>query len=235
MTRVQPNAQFVLLAGLGDDDGRPYAAQIDADGKVIVTGGAGGPVDATDVTYEPTTPTDWDVEPENAQEAFDDIAARVTVIEGEDIVNVYPHNCFKAGFFLKVVTGAAISLQINTSQAFNMQSYQSPGALGDVTQFTSVLAAGNYTISLICTTSSNRGIIKLSGKLLGAASFTDLVTGIDTYSSGDNYNVIKTGTFNLTVSGLYIFRLTVTGKHASSSGYYVVITALDIQYTTAET
>ena len=234
MTRVQPNAQWVYICGKGDDDGRPYVALVDVDGKIIVSGGAAAVVDAADVTYTPAVGADWTVVPAYVAPGLDELASRVNTIEGMDILNSYPVRTqwFHETSF--VVTGNAILRTINTGQLYCHYAYQNLAANGDVNTNSAFLKAGDYTISILGYTAASCGRLDIDFKHSSDVGYTNIVTAQEWYTAGNVLNVIKTATFTVVTSGRQIFRFTINGKHASSTSYNMILTRISISLTAGD-
>lgn len=232
---TKPSGPIAIVCGY-DASGYVKPAQLSASGYLQVEIANIVNVDASDVTYTPTTPADWDggVDPGNQDYANDQLAERVKDLETAVVDIEYPHDIFLVAYSCRVITGAAISITITAAQAFNMQSFQNPGANGDILQFTAPLASGSYTLNLLGSKDTNRGTAKIQVRHQDTPTFTDIITGLDTYNASALYNQTLTGTFTIATEGLHIFRIVITGKHASSSGYYYVITSIQITRTTGE-
>jgi hypothetical protein len=71
-----PDAHYGMLVPLAD--GTLHWVLSDGTDTQL---GAGGGGDASVVTYTPTTPADWDVEPDYVDEGLDELAGRVTTLE----------------------------------------------------------------------------------------------------------------------------------------------------------
>lgn len=109
----------------------------------------------------------------------------------------------------------------NTNQASGSYWRNNPASLNDEFQINLTAKAGNWNLNLLGITASNYGIITV---YLGNTSLGT----IDWYSTTQVYNVTKTLAINIPTSGVIILRLKVTGKNASSSGYLIGITKIQI-------
>jgi Legume lectin domain/Chitobiase/beta-hexosaminidase C-terminal domain/Fn3 associated len=88
--------------------------------------------------------------------------------------------------------------------------------VGDNVTFTvNVATAGTYDVKLSYKQFNTRGISQLSinGANVGSA--------LDQYIGGDAYATADYGNFAFATAGSYLFKFTITGKNASSSGYSV--------------
>jgi hypothetical protein len=89
-------------------------------------------------------------------------------------------------------------------------------AVGDNVTFTvSVPTAGVYDVKLTYKAYNTRGISQLS------INGTNVGGTLDQYAASPVLGTFDYGTFNFTTAGSYLFKFTVTGKNASSSGYTV--------------
>jgi len=89
-------------------------------------------------------------------------------------------------------------------------------AVGNNVTFTvSVPTAGVYDVKLTYKAFSTRGISQLS------INGTNVGGTLDQYSASASLGSFDYGTFNFATAGSYLFKFTVTGKNASSSGYTV--------------
>ena len=116
-------------------------------------------------------------------------------------------------------SGASTSLQTDTT--FNPDTWVELAATGtgqSVTYTLPSVNAGTYQLQMQWKGNTNRGQLSLS--VDGGAALTP--TSLDQYAATQTYP-ITTFTPNLTFSttGTHTIKLTVTGKNASSSGYYL--------------
>jgi hypothetical protein len=233
MARVVPRWPFTVLAGIGDDNERPYVLQVDEDGALITSGG-GGAVDASVVTYTPETLSDWDggVDPGNQNNVDDQLAERVKDIETLLPYSPYPTRARIFANELTVLTGTALTAIVDASQLFQARWYQGTPANGDQLTWSWLLRVGTYTLYQLGVTSNTLGIQDIATKEADESVFSDQITGIDWYTAGQIANQVKTGTITIGTSGLVIFRSTINGKNASSTNYYLSLTQLWIKPTT---
>lgn len=112
------------------------------------------------------------------------------------------------------------AMQVNTSQAFNFNYYNSSNADNNSISTTLYLARGTYTIQLLTGTSTDRAIIDIDIDGVEVAS-TDL------YSAGTVYNVIREAVdIPVLTSGLKTLTYRIDGKNGASSAYYGSFSAL---------
>lgn len=203
---------------------------IDEYGALVVSGGSSD-MDASDVTYTPTTPADWDggIDPGNQNAANDQLAERVKDLEDSAFTLIYPRYFYALWASLGIVTGEPFTGYIEPTQFLSSFWSQQPGAQYDTTEIECYLAAGNYTLEIMGSTASGRGIVTISHQLNHTGSYTTLDTTLDFYSAVNVSNVIKTCNFTLSVGGLYRFRFGVNSKNASSVGYVMRATYLCIR------
>lgn len=235
MPRIVPRWPFKVLAGIGNDDNRPYCALIDADGAIITTG-ADVAVDAADVTYTPGTLADWDgsVDPGNQDNANDQLAERVADLEGLAIDELLPVRYEQTFASMYVIQGTSMALTVNASQMLNTFWYFADGNDGDNGTFSCVLKPGSYTIELIGIVGSNKCKLDIDFKHVNDGSYTNIVTQQDWYAGGAAFNTSKTATFTVSTGGRHIFKLAVNGKNASSSNYYIQLSLIMIYLTAGD-
>lgn len=123
---------------------------------------------------------------------------------------------------LTMLHSAAQTIQINTSQALNMWTYQTSPANGDSFTFSVYLTKGTYTLAVLGETQNVRPILDWT------INGTSITTGQDWYSASAVYNVIKTASLTVPYTGYHVIKGTVNGKNASSSNYYYAMTQVDI-------
>ena len=88
--------------------------------------------------------------------------------------------------------------------------------LGNTVQYQFLLEKGTYVFYVTGIKRSDCGIIKwtLDG--------VDIITGQDWYAASETHDVyFKVSNISVTYSGLHTLIYTVTGKNASSSGYFI--------------
>jgi len=86
--------------------------------------------------------------------------------------------------------------------------------VGDnVTLTVNVPTAGLYDVKYSYKTINTRGIAQLS------INGTNVGGTLDQYLANESYNVFDCGTFNFATAGNYLFKFTVVGKNASSTGF----------------
>ncbi|NEP13738.1 MAG: hypothetical protein F6K14_26760 [Symploca sp. SIO2C1] len=124
---------------------------------------------------------------------------------------------------LEVVSGALMTHQTNVSlQLYETFSYQNPAVINDVVRWKVNLNEGSYSLFLLGSPSTNRGIIALEIDNINQGT-------VDWYSSVFQYNITKIMPFVITTNGEHFIDLKVVGKNAASSDYFNVVTKLWIK------
>ncbi len=85
-----------------------------------------------------------------------------------------------------------------------------------------VAEIGTYDVKVRVRRGPDRGRVQLASSP-ATATFTNIGSPIDLYSSSANFSEISVGTFQFTQTGTKHFRFLVTGKHASSTGYQLYL------------
>jgi hypothetical protein len=115
--------------------------------------------------------------------------------------------------------GAKVQSFPGADQRYKSQTFQSPQANGDSWFNYFWCRAGVYNLHLLGSTSNNRAKLDL------AIDDETIVTGQDWYSAGDVANVIHTvSEVEIPDDGQHILQAVVNGRHASSTGWYIVLT-----------
>lgn len=190
-------------------------------------------IDASDVTYTPSTLADWDggTDPGNVDGALDQLAERVT--DNEVLLGAlsFPRRFFTTYNLCRVTVGNAFTVAINAAYLFSMLCYQNTGADGDTVVYSALLEAGDYTLRFIHDKANNRGMMDTYFKHVDDGSYTAIETGFDMYAAGSGVYYVHTATFTVSTSGLQLFKNVINGKNASSSGYYAAMCSIDIYRT----
>lgn len=222
----KPSGPIAILCAY-DPSGYLQPCNLDAAGALIVSGGS-STVDASDVTYTPTTAADWDggVDPGNQDNANDQLAERAKDLELLAPYSPYPRRgrCFVVEF--NILTGNALADNPTALQNFGGGWLQNPAADADSLTFSLAIEAGTYTFTILGVTYSSAGKLDVYAKHESEASYTLLESGIDWYSAGTTYNQYKTFSETLAKSGNYIFKFVINGKNASSGGYGFIGTVI---------
>ncbi|MEA5627562.1 hypothetical protein [Nostoc sp. UHCC 0251] len=113
-----------------------------------------------------------------------------------------------------VEAGGQIKTDTNAALAYAAEIYQNPAALNDSFSFRKLLAAGNYSLSVLTVKSNNVGKMKL--EINGNLAFDDM----DLYSSSLIVNSVLQRTITIPNDGLHYFKFTVFTKNAASSNYF---------------
>ncbi len=83
------------------------------------------------------------------------------------------------------------------------------------------IAAGSYDVRVGVKGLNTRGIFQLAASRADVASFSNIGSPQDEYSSGETYSEFDLGAWTPATTSDKSFRFTVTGKNASSSGYSI--------------
>lgn len=233
---TKPSGPISILCAY-DASGVVIPLSVNTDGELLVDTGVPATVDASDVTYTPAVVADWDggVDPGNQDAANDQLAERVTDLEGAIVTIDYPIRGTVFHDVSYIITGNAVANNPSASQDYCCSWFQSPGANSDQFKFSMILKAGSYTIKVLGISWNSAPLIDIDFKYHTDANYTNIVTGQDWYSALTTYNVRKTATFTVTTDGEQLFRVTVNGKNASSSGYTLIITKFDCYITAGDT
>lgn len=99
-----------------------------------------------------------------------------------------------------------------TTRYYGGVFFQNPAAINDELKYKVALKAGQYTVTVLALTNTNRGIqtIKLDG---------DTVMTNDLYSASQVENVVFGATYTVPADGVYDLTSKVAAKNASSSSY----------------
>lgn len=142
-----------------------------------------------------------------------DAAAQRTTL-GADIwavdVNVYGP---------AVASSGSWSVGIDAAQYFNTRRVLGTDATGHFITFTTQLQAGTWTMAFFYRIGTQNPILDIALSTDGT-NWTNVRTGLDTYAATPAVGIDTTTGIVLTGSGRYWVRVTVNGKHASSSGHY---------------
>ncbi len=135
-----------------------------------------------------------------------------------DLVS-YPHWQISIGAPSSVGQGVWTDGYSSTYRAWVLGS--SSEADGDNVSFTLWLPAGTYDMSLAVTVASERGVldIDLNGVEKGSK---------DCYSAGSDQVGYEIDNLVIAAMGAQVFRFRVDGKHASGSGYAMIIFNIEI-------
>ena len=93
------------------------------------------------------------------------------------------------------------------------------GTSSFVTYQTPSLAAGTYNVVVGAKKGSNAGKFQLSKAETSTGTFTTVGSPQDTYASTSTWTLFNIGSVTISSTGAKFFKLAVTGKNASSSGY----------------
>jgi hypothetical protein len=130
----------------------------------------------------------------------------------------YPRRA--SGFHINdtVVSGDPIVYYLTTQQAFGYMSYQYPSvANGDTFTTSFMLRAGAYTLHWLGQKDINRG--KINWYIDNALQ----ISNQDWYASPQQWNVVQSGSITVVGDGHHVLKGVISGKNASSSGYYMAL------------
>jgi hypothetical protein len=150
----------------------------------------------------------------------DNSGGTVTLDLSGGATSIYPQraDAFLDEFVIITGCGGSLVRSHDTGADFAVYWYQTTAGNSDAIETNIYLKAGTYTLYAIGVTFTNRG--KIDWSIDGS----NVITGQDWYAAGGAvYNVIKSGSVTVTGSGNHLLRLTMNGKHASSSGYYFAV------------
>lgn len=159
----------------------------------------------------------------------------MTVVESPVLVNsrpsLVPFNDFPARAVLwmdkaNVLSGGALSIELDTSQRYGLIVGQVTQDNGDSFSHTFWLRAGSYTFSVL-------GVAGWRyGKLDWYLDNVLVVSGQNWYRSAYQYNHVKTATVTVSGDGYHVLKGVVNGKDAASSDYWYYFTKLWFKPTT---
>jgi hypothetical protein len=135
----------------------------------------------------------------------------------------YPDHSFDWFSYFRRTAGVwSHTTEVATGRVWTVGWYQSSPANGDSAEIKLLLDAGTYNVAIAGISGDNRG--RLDWYLDGVA----FDTGQEWYSVSVTENVVKTATITISTGGSHTISVTVNGKHASSSNYYWLLTALEV-------
>lgn len=113
------------------------------------------------------------------------------------------------------ISGAGHVVTTQNSQALNEYAADAAGANGDAWEASILIQAGTYSFEALGFTGPNCGIGDW------ALDGTNFLTTQDWYTAGNVFNVKKTGSLIIPTAGKHKLRLTVNGKNAGSSDFFI--------------
>jgi hypothetical protein len=178
-----------------------------------VSAASGG--DASSTTYTPTTAADWDssADPGNVDDALDQLAGRVTDVEG-GAAPVYPSQVSVNPFIPSAKVGN-FAVTVGTSDLMNGVYMQSASpALHDYVEYLVLLAAGTWRVDILFYRNTNRAIATatLDGSSIGT---------IDEYGTLVHNIAGSITSISVATTGVKTLRLQAESKNGSSSDYYL--------------
>ncbi len=127
---------------------------------------------------------------------------------------VTPTVSFEAESLTWTTNGATAALQTDTNASGGQWVLLNATGTNQYIEYTTPsVPAGSYSLSMMWKGNGNRGILnfKVDGTQVGGT--------LDQYSAAQTYPTTAFGNVTFGAAGTHKFRLTVTGKNASSSGY----------------
>ncbi|WP_438481942.1 chitobiase/beta-hexosaminidase C-terminal domain-containing protein [Oleiharenicola lentus] len=145
------------------------------------------------------------------------IIGSVTVIEGESL-----SVAASSGDVWRTVADGSAS---GGSIAF----YDATAAADYVSLTVNVPAAGTYNVKIRYKSGANRGIFQLATATTVGGTYTNIGSAQDEYNAAQLYNQLADcGNATFAASGNHIFRFTITGKNAASSGFGIAIDSIEL-------
>jgi len=123
-----------------------------------------------------------------------------------------------------IQTQGTWEFSINNSFPFNGILYNSTSANGDNCTWKVALDAGTYNLYTMYTKGGGLGILQI---LLDGTE----IDSIDEYNGVALNNLVKITSFNVATKGIKALKANCNGKNASSSGYQLTISAIQIERT----
>jgi len=118
-----------------------------------------------------------------------------------------------------IFTSGTINRDHDTSQNYATFTRETNGAIGDIFTNGCYLRAGTYTLYCLGIIGTAYGICKWS------LDGVEIIASQDWYGSSTVYNTIKSqASVAVTYDGWHKLECEVTGKHASSSDYHILLT-----------
>jgi len=125
-----------------------------------------------------------------------------------------------------VGSGNAVIQTIDTAQRFNVTYQQNPPLINQNLQATRYMASGEWAYRITGVRQSASGILTFT--IDDADGDNALTANHDFYNASALKNQFFTGTFTLAVAGGAFINYDVNSKHASSTGYGLLITCLEM-------
>ena len=134
----------------------------------------------------------------------------------------YTISNWEEGEFLpvnQISTGITNSIITSSSFSNGEAAYVNSNAVGNfVTYLIPLIQAGPYRVFVGTKMHSSRGIWQLAVAKVGAG-FTNQGNPVDAYAATDTFTNFDMGTWSPASTSDKLFRFTITGKNAASSGY----------------
>lgn len=127
--------------------------------------------------------------------------------------------------FGTVVSGNPLFTRADAAQAYGYYFRQEAPAVNDKLRFYLSLSAGDYNLDILSIRGAANGRCDVRLNNEDGGSNVVIATGVEFYNSTAQQNYIHTLPFTITESARYSLDFLTSGKHASSSNYYIPITA----------
>ena len=107
--------------------------------------------------------------------------------------------------------------------------FDATAAANYVTLNLSIPAATTYNIKIRYKSGPTRGMFQLAASPTVGGTYTNIGSAQDEYNASQLYNQLADcGSATFATAGSYVFRFTVTGKNAASSGYGLAIDSIEL-------
>jgi hypothetical protein len=126
-----------------------------------------------------------------------------------------------------VLSGSALTRTIDTAQSFSHYASQGAGSSTDAWTQSTTLRAGTYTIRILGVAGPDRGQLTFTFNGIPVGGTFDLYQ-----PSATNNFELSSSSFSWSSDGYIGIAGTVSGKNASSTGYRIPITTVEIRRTT---
>ena len=124
-----------------------------------------------------------------------------------------------------VTSGSALTLQIDTAQAYATDTINATPSNGDTFTQSFMLSSGSYTFTVLGISANNRG------KLDWYIDNTLVVSGQDWYSVNPTRNVLKTASVTVIGNGRHVLKGVINGKNGSAVYSYYLISLTKYWFT----
>lgn len=157
-------------------------------------------------------------------DAWEDVEASVSPPAASPI---YPDNGIIFAPSFNVVAGSGTAtLDMDTTQIFNLAYYLTSPVNGGALEASIMLKEGTYNFSMVGVKTPDAAKVDYS------VDGTNFLTQVDWYAASSTFNFIATGSFTIAASGRHLLRMTANGKRSGSSGYQISYTCMVVKPTT---